>query len=200
MYIKKLTIATIIIFFSKTVFAQPYNEKTPLHQFFKNNFDSTIIYFQWSSWNISPNYYILSKKDSNFYYYTYSSPYRRVKGYNYPGNLELKFITENLIFEKTTPDTNRYLFPIQFHYSVQRKYWSEVNSYNLWILTDKVPISKKCESLDGDEDTYYLITKSNIKLLSFYDADFFEECDSKNINRQNEIKTRNFILNIFKQK
>jgi hypothetical protein len=70
----------------------------------------------------------------------------------------------------------------------------------LWILTDKVPISKKCESVDGDEDTYYLITKSNIKLLSFYDADFFEECDSKNINRQNEIKTRNFILNTFKQK
>lgn len=200
MYIKKLILAIIIFFFSKTVFAQRYNEKTPLHQFFKNNFDSTIIYFQWSSWNISPNYYILSKKDSNVYYFTYTSPYRKVKGYNYPGNLDLKFITEDLIFEKTIPGTNRYLFPIQFYYSVRKKYWSEVNSDNLWNLTDRIPLSKKCDSEDGGEDTYYLITKSNIRLLSFYDADFFEECDSKNINRENEIKTRNFILNIFKQK
>lgn len=199
MQIKKLILFILTFFSFNILIAQKYNEKTPLHQFFKNNYDSTIIFFGWSSWNISPNYCIIAKKDSNVYYFTYTSPYRSVIGFNYPG-LSNKFMNEELLFQKTTPDTNRYFLPVKFDYIVRNKYWIEINSFDIWSLTDNIPESKKCFSNDTGEDTYYLITKKDIKILSFYDAEYFEECDSKNINRQNEIKTRNFILNIFKRK
>lgn len=193
MYLKMI-ICLWLSFFSSALFAQQYREKTPLHAFFKNNFDSTIIYYGWSSWNTAPNYLIISRKDNNTYYFTYTSPYRKMFGYKIPGDLDVKFMLEQLKFENTPPDTNRYFLPVKIHHSVRNEFWTDVNAYNIWKLNDNIPEATRCSVSDGGEDTYYLISKSGIKTMSFYEA---KECSPININNQLEIKTKNVFIKIF---
>ena len=191
-------LCVLLFFLSPTTEAQRFKEKIPLHQFFQSNYDSTIIYYGWSSWGGAPNYFIVSKKDSNTYYFSYTSPYRKMFGYKIPGDLDFKFMLEQSKFENTPPDTNRYFFPVKIHYSLRNKYWTDINAFNIWRLTDDIKYSSKCETTDGGKDIYYLITTAGIKSLSFYNADSLEDCEP-DTNRQNEIKTRNLIMKIFNE-
>lgn len=50
---------------------------------------------------------------------------------------------------------------------------------------------------DGQENTFYLIVKDSIKVLNYYEPEYFEECGPANIQRQNAIRTKVEILAIF---
>lgn len=191
----RIIIILISLACSKNLSAQIFKHPTPLEIFFQNNFDSTIIYHGFSSWYGAPNYFILSKKDNNIFYFTYSSRYRNAFGHKIPRGLDVKFMQEDSQFRWTIPDTNRYLEPVKILYSVRNKYWIDVNSYNIWKLNDNISQSQ-CNITDGSEDNYYLISKSGIKTLSFYEA---SECSRKNINHLNELKTKEIILKIFRE-
>ncbi len=194
----KTIFLTILLVFSRNFLqAQIYKDTTPLHNFFRNHFDSTIIYNQWSSENPYPNYYIIAKQDSSVYYFTYKSAYQKVQGLYYPADLHVKFIQEQGTFKSTTPDTNRYFLPVYIHYSNKILYWSQINSFNVWGLKEVNQDFMECDISDSGFDTYYLITTHGIKHKSFYAADFYERCKPGNINLINQIKTRNTILKIF---
>lgn len=194
----KTVLQTIVLTFSSSfLHAQIYKDTTPLHSFFKANFDSVIIYNQWSSWHPYPNYYILAKKDSVIYYFTYKSAYSRIQGLSFPADLSKKFMQEEGTFKATIPDTNRYFLPVYIYYAKRNLFWSQINRFNVWSFKEVEECSNECEVDDGDFDTYYLITKQGIATKTFYAADFYETCKPSNINRINEIELRNTILKIF---
>ncbi len=177
--------------------AQIYKNPTPLHDFFKSNFDSTIIYYRWSSWFPYPNYYIISKKDSSVYYFTYKSQYSKFKGLYYPADLHKKFSQEELKFKLTTPDTNRYFLPVYIHFVDRHMFWSRINSFHIWNIKETNENNTGCDIDDGGSDTYYLITNKGIEVKTFYAADFYEGCKPGNVYLINEIKTRDTILKAF---
>ena len=197
MLFKKILLFISLIFSYSFLQGQIYKDTTPLHNFFANNFDSTIIYNQWSSWNPYPNYYIIAKKDSSVYYFTYKSQYSKVRGQYYPADLHKKFIQEESRFNSTIPDTNNYFLPVYIHYSDRQLFWSQINSLDIWNVKEVNENINGCEVIDDGFDTYYLIAKQRVKVKTFYAADFYESCKPGNRNLINEIKTRNRILKTF---
>lgn len=197
MLFKKIILFILLTFSYSFLQAQMYKDTTPLHKFFANNFDSTIIYNQWSSWHPYPNYYIIAKKDSSVYYFTYKSPYSKVQGRYYPADLHKNLIQDQGKFNSTVPDTNRYFLPVYIHYSNRQLFWSQINSFDVWNFKEVNENISGCQVDDDGSDTYYLITKQGVKVKTFYAADFYESCKPGNINLINEIKARNTILKIF---
>jgi hypothetical protein len=84
---------------------------TPLHVFFQQQYDSTVVYHRGSSWNNAPNYLIVAMHRGGGDAFTYASPYRDGLGHYYPGQLTGHFSHEDARFRATRPDTNRYLVP-----------------------------------------------------------------------------------------
>jgi hypothetical protein len=196
MFIKTVLFQIILIFSYSFLPAQAYNETSALHSFFRNNFDSTVIYSPWSNWDISPNYRIVAKKDTSIYHFTYKSPYRKVQE-RYPADLLSKFIKEEVKFSSTTPDTNRYFLPYYIYHRNKTSNWIQINSFGLWGLEEIEDSKGGCQIRDASYDTYYLITTNAIKVLTYYAADFYDTCKPENINRKNAIKTRDIILKVF---
>lgn len=173
-------------------------ENDAIVNFFKSNYDSTIIYS-----NLKSNYYIIAKEKNEVYFFTYLNPYKRaILGRSYPGGLEKHFVDEDLKFKTLQPDTNRYFLPYIIERKNKLKYWELISTYKIWELKDDKEIYKEvqkiCDVEDGSTDTFYLITESSTKVLSYYEADFFEKCSKSDQNRQNAIKARDSFKNIFK--
>ena len=197
MVFKATLLIVLLIFCNSNLLAQMYNDTSPLHNFFKNNFDSTIIYNKWSSRYPYPNYFIIAKKGSSVDYFTYKSPYYKAQGRYYPADLHHKFMQEEGRFISTMPDTNRYFLPVYIHYPDRQLCWTQINSFGIWNCKEVNENISGCEIDDDGSDSYYLITKQAIEVKTFYAADFYELCKPGNINRINEIKTRKTILKFF---
>lgn len=71
--LKYCTLSTAFVLLTSGAQAQAL---TPLHRFFQQNFDSTIVYQSSSSRNNSPNYLILAKCQDQLEFFTYTSLYR----------------------------------------------------------------------------------------------------------------------------
>ncbi|WP_324670951.1 hypothetical protein [Hymenobacter sp. GOD-10R] len=164
---------------------------TPLHTFFQQNYDSTIVYQSGSNWNNSPHYMILAKHQQQLEFFTYTSPYRDVLGHYYPGRLARQIAREEAHFRATIPDTNRYLLPKRIHPATLAHGWSQLQAHQLWLVQDDQqapPTSRTCVVEDGDENTFYLIDKKTVKVARFYAPAAKEECAGKDRNRQQALK------------
>lgn len=176
--------------------AQRYKENTPLHKFLQENFDSTIIYYSWSNWYSYPKYQIISKQGTSVYFFTYKSPYQMIGGMA-PNVLAEKFVLEEMRFRQTPPDTNRYFLPKYVMAKDRDIHWKQVNDFDVWNVGKDKYEPGGCNVYDDGTDTFYLISKSGVKVLDYYAPDFFETCKPKNINRQNVIRTRDVMKKIF---
>ena len=197
-----LLLALNILFISYSISAQQHERITPLHEFFKANYDSTIIYHSWSNWYSAPNYMIVAKQKDKLYFFTYASPYKDLRGRYFPGNLSQEFMEEENKFKTIVPDTNRYLLAKNILQSTLSKNWKELQAANLWKLKDDKNIIKSsanCIIEDGTTSTFYLMSKESVKVLNFYAPDFWEECLEKNINRQKAIEARATFQRIAKE-
>lgn len=174
---------------------------TPLHKFLQENHDSIIIYFPSSKGNKYPDYYIISKDSINTSYYTYINPYKMVGGY--PKNITLKFVKEKMNFWKTLPDTNRYFLPKIVPYKLRKTYWTDVICLLPWTLKDDtidegcIASNKDCYTYDGLTEVFYLITKSAIKVLAFYEPEFFEKCCPGREDRIKAVKIKKIFIKAF---
>jgi hypothetical protein len=178
--------------------AQTHKEPNPLQQFFKNNYDSTIIYYPWSNWDSAPNYYIVAKKGRDVYCFTYSCPpYKRMAGRYYPGNLNLKFMQLYNKFKAISPDTNNYFAAYTANYNSQKSLWKQINSFGIWNLKDKDLPNNTCVTDDGGYDTYYLITNTGVRAMEYYGVETNKECAPKDINRQKNIQIRECVKTLF---
>ncbi|WP_132055676.1 hypothetical protein [Pseudocnuella soli] len=170
----------------------------PLTTFFQANFDSTIIYHNWSSWNPLPNYCIIAKKDNGTFLFTYRSPYHSTFGHKFPSDLTEKFIAEQLLFERTQVDTNRYFLPVQVDLDDKRNTWKYLNANRLWNLKNVDRIKKQCSIEDGLENTFYLITSGGTKILHFDESDLSQLCAPTFSDRQYVLTVTDQILVTFK--
>lgn len=169
---------------------------TPLHRFFQQNFDSTIVCQNSSSRDNSPHYLILAKYQDRLELFTYISPYRAALGHYFPGKLVQKFDKEESLFRATRPDTNRYLLPKRVASETLSRSWRLLNPPRLWTIQGDQQASKsmsKCIIEDGDEYTFYLITKTTIRAARFYAPEYYEQCAEGGVNRQQAIRTRNIL-------
>ncbi|MCB2409146.1 hypothetical protein [Hymenobacter lucidus] len=171
-------------------------KRTPLHTFFQQNYDSTIIYHSGSNWNNSPNYLILAKHQGQLYFFTYTSPYRDATGKYYPGRLTGKFAAQDQVFRATVPDTNRYLLPQPLRPVTLQRAWQQLRPGQLWRVQDdqQTPANTAtCVVEDADDNIFYLIDRQTIRAASFYAPDFYEQCLGKNPGRQQAIKARTIL-------
>ncbi|UOQ69150.1 hypothetical protein [Hymenobacter volaticus] len=169
---------------------------SPLHSFFQQHFDSTLVYQSSSHQNASPNYLILAKHQNRLAFFTYTSPYRDVLGHYYPGPLVQKFGQEDSRFRATVPDTNRYLLPKRIAEETLRPSWYSLVPPQLWAIPgDEQARSATgaCMSEDGEEITLYLIDKKAIRAARFYAPTFYEVCVGKDAGRQQVIQLRNTL-------
>jgi hypothetical protein len=197
-----LLLALSLFFISYSISAQQHERITPLHEFFQANYDSTIIYHSWSNWYSAPNFLIVARHKDKLYYFTYTSPYKNLLGRYFPGNISQKFMEEENKFERTVPDTNRYLLSKDILQETLGKYWNELQAANLWKLKDdkhSLTSTGNCMIADGNTNTFYLINKEGIKVLNFYEPAYWEECLGKDINRQRAIKARAMFQRIAKE-
>jgi hypothetical protein len=137
------------------------------------------MYHNWSSWYSAPNYLIVAKQKDKLYFFTYTSPYKNLRGRYFPGNLSQKFMEEENKFKRTVPDTNSYLLSKNIVQATLSKSWNELQAANLWKLKDDKHILKStgnCMIEDGTTSTFYLINKAGVKVLNYYAPDFWEEC------------------------
>ena len=202
--LKRILFTTLLLFvffegFSQTNVSVP----NPLEKILQNDFDSTILLSTYGGWNMSPNYYILSKKDSLVYFYRYSGNNRRHWGRkSSPTNSELssKMISSDLEINKITPDVNSYFKWYQtklFSESI----WVDIQKYNLWNFIDDENIKRKsetfCEFTDGLYSEYKLITKNEVIKLTYYEPSELNKCEYNKF-RDDISKIDKTILEFFK--
>jgi hypothetical protein len=164
---------------------------TPLHTFFQQNYDSTVIYQTGSNWNNSPNYLILAKHRQQLEFFTYTSPYRDVLGHYYPGRLAQQFGRADALFRVTIPDTNRYLLPQILPTATLTRAWRQLQAPLLWLVQDDQqasPITGNRMVEDGDENTFYFLDKKAIHVARFYAPAAKEIGAKKDPNRQQALK------------
>lgn len=201
-----MILKTITLYLSSFAFLLPWqpgpvqNPKiTPLHLFFQINYDSTIIYHNGSSWYNHPNYLILAKQKGTYYFFTYNSPYRGQFGRQFPGNLVKKFTLEEYKFQRISPDTNQYLLPRRISTQMLKPAWQSLPPRLLWtIKEDKEFKSSDCIIDDGEEHTFFLITKAAIKTARFDEPEYKEQCEGKNTYRQLAIKAIKTMRGVLK--
>ncbi|GAB3199502.1 hypothetical protein GCM10027293_18580 [Pontibacter aydingkolensis] len=100
---------------------------------------------------------------------------------------------EEYKFKRTVPDTNRYLLSKDILQAELSNNWNELKAANLWKLKDdkyNLKSTGNCMIEDGNTNTFHLISKRDIRILNFYEPDYWEECLGKDINRQKAIKAR----------
>ncbi|UOQ54232.1 hypothetical protein [Hymenobacter cellulosivorans] len=179
-----------------SVWAQPTVKSTPLHRFFQQHYDSTIIYHSGSSWNNSPNYLILAKHQNQVDFFTYTSPYRGTKGKYYPGQLTRKFAQEDQAFRTMVPDTNRYLLPQPVRPITLQQAWRQLDPGLLWQVKDDRETGNNagtCVVEDADDNVFYLINRRTIRIASFYAPDFRQQCLGLDAGRQRALDARKVL-------
>ncbi|MBC6609917.1 hypothetical protein H8B15_03220 [Hymenobacter sp. BT507] len=175
---------------------------TPLHTFFQQNFDSTIVYQSSSVWNESASYLILAIHHSRLAFFTYRSPYRNILGHYFPGQLVQKFSKEEARFRATTPDTNRYLLPQPIASDSLRYSWQSLKPVLLWSVQSDEQARRvlgKCVVEDGEDVTLWFIDKKSIRSARFYAPVFFEACAGKDAGRQQAIRVTNTLQRLLRQ-
>lgn len=173
----------------------------PLYRFLQQHFDSTIIYQQQSTWHLSPDMLILSKKGQQVYFFTYRSPYQLIQGRYIPGGLTQQFSKQEARFRATQPDTNRYFLPQRVSEPVLKQTWESLRPTQLWQVRDNDtrPANAPCMTEDATTVTLWFLTRTNSRSASFYAPDFYEKCEGPGVNRGQAIKTRIALEALLKQ-
>ena len=175
----------------------------PLEKILQNDFDSTIIYSTYSNWDISPNYFIISKKSNQVYFYRYSINHKKYRDRDFSpmkSELSLKLIHLDSDFKSTKPDINVFFKWIDTEY-VDSSIWKEITKYELWNLIDdrniKIESDRKFDIFDGVHLEFKLITKDKIVQLNYYEPQFYNE---HNFNQSRDIivKIEKIITGFYK--
>jgi len=202
---RKILLLSISILFGMVGYSQKIvSVSNPLEKILQNDFDSTIIYSTYSNWDISPNYFIISKKSNQIYFYRYSINHRSYKGreVSFPRKSELsnKLIDLDVYFETTKPDINPYFRWVDTKY-LDSSIWKEITKYELWNLIDdrniKIESDRKIDIYDGVNSVFKLITKDKIIELNYYEPEFYNQ-EYFNQSRDNIVKIEKIITGLYK--
>lgn len=179
---KQFLVFVSLCFWGPVLQAQENIPTTPLHLYLQTNFDSTIVLHSFSAWDGKPNYQIITKFNGRINTFTYQFPYPTLIGGAMPKQLADKFLFRKFTFQSIPPDTNAYFIPYMFRRKINEQQLNKsLDSLQLWTMRDDKSDgygcpAKSCDIYDSGEYHVWLITKSEIKKLGFYDPYYYESC------------------------
>lgn len=186
----------IIIFYSLKVQSQntSLDNTNKLFNFFKNNFDTTIVFYSNIPQKKIPNYYFIATYNSNTFLFTYQNPFEQLNA-KYPKNVLRSFILKKVDYNFIQPDTNQFFLPKSINNSEARKLFDKIISKGLLSLKKDSLEYQPCSDSAGkehyiyDDVTYNLqfISKGENYLWNFYALFFFDETCVFNSNRKKAI-------------
>lgn len=201
---KYLILLFIPLFNINSGFAQDSLWLRPLHKFLQQNADSTVMFQRESNFIELPEYTILSKKGDTITAYKYSAPPKIDKRINLPSQIRKKLYQRDRLDLFLTPiDANFYFNPIYIEADSLNQFWLSVSKLEPWKIKYDIPdwpIDKdgnKVQIYDGGYITFFLITKDNIKKVSYYAAHSYEKLMPGNKDRQKIIKMNDHFFHHF---
>lgn len=170
----KFLFVLFILSISVHCYSQPEKDSfNPLMRFLQSNFDSTVIFNNYSTWDVSPNYWIVSKVNNRIFYYTYQDNYSRPALQKQIDTLLKFFVPRKSKYKTTPPDLNEYFFPRPVIDSAAQIFWLELIRQNIWDLKDDHTDTARCAnycSSDADYYQFYLLINESCTKLEFYDV------------------------------
>ena len=160
----------------------------PLVNTLQQEFDSSIVFFPRSNWDMSPNFFILSKKNGKITAARYARPPRhpiRRKTLD-PDSLRQLQVDDSLydVFMWTNPAVNQFYVQQHLADSTLNRIWEYATAQDMFRARDDhdfghgcsgIDSTNKCYVFDAGEKTFYMISKTYCKYLLYYAPDFFEK-------------------------
>ncbi|WP_421938288.1 hypothetical protein [Pedobacter sp.] len=204
-----LTIMVVTIQISKAQFiATP--KVTPMHKFFQQYADSTVIIEYQNEGNEPTKYRLICKREgliNVFIYEPIDTSWKlvsKIKAYT-PKELWQVLAAKKVLFQNTPADINIFFHPSKMGKEKADRAWKSIQKLSLWNLVDDSSFGPGCngkttgEALEGKPDIIHLITKNNIKTLVYEYPDVYEKRCPGNENRQKVIALNNLFRLAFEQ-
>ena len=172
---------------------------TPMHTFFKQYADSTIIVEFPSNDGDPAQYQLLSKTKGVISAYIYQAVDNTVRDFHKAiyrqkaPEFYSQITARKLFFSRKLADINIFFKIIPLPSDTLGNLWLSVTKFNLWQLNDDrgYPVcpagSTFATVTDGGYIVIHLITKYNTKTLYYYAPEFYEEQCPGNTNRKHVI-------------
>ncbi|TCD28994.1 hypothetical protein EZ456_02205 [Pedobacter psychrodurus] len=176
----KIIFILMLTLCSAITFAQKKHSATPLFKFLKANADSTIVMSYESSWGINPVYFMLSKKGDTINAYTYKIAVVLDQRNVVPHNIQYRLYQNT----QALADVNSNFYINYLSSDSLKNFWKEIVALKPWNINDDQTDGAGCpvekDSLqrqirDGSTIKLHLITKKEIKELSFYAPEYYEK-------------------------
>jgi hypothetical protein len=162
---------------------------TPMHEFLRENADTTIIFRYTSNWIRLPEWFILSKKGDTLTAYSYQPHPFFDPRIELPEAMALKLKKRIVRIRSVSVDINDYFNPVYLDHDTIITFWRNVTLLNPWRIKDDAQEGTGCPVVKGKQRNYIfdaggisvdLITKNEIRNISFYAPDFYQkECPRK---------------------
>ncbi|WP_157263237.1 hypothetical protein [Pedobacter sp. R20-19] len=173
---------------------------TPMHKFFQQYTDSTIIVEYSQVADGRPSFYRVISKTGDlvdaFKYEpvdtSYYSVFKLKK--SMPVVLWNMFTMKRTGFNHNSADINIFFNHVQIDTSLTKKLWQEITSFKPWRLVDDYTYGAECNGIPAgltyDSGTWimHLVTKKEIKTLCYLLPEYFEKQCPGNKNRQAAIR------------
>lgn len=178
----------------------------PLHKFFQQYADSTIV-MEYDNDSYDNNAYLIISKTEKFvncFKYDAVDPTTEISNRDkeFPKMLWAQIISRKMGFRSNPPDINVFFGVVHVDSAKAANLWKEMQGANPWQLKDDQSIAENNKDfpesraiiMDGGYSILHLITKSKIETLNFYAPYFYEERYPGNKNRQSIIKINRLFL------
>jgi hypothetical protein len=168
---------------------------TPMHKFFQQFADSTIVIEYPTQSFEPPSYKIISKKSGILNCFSYNAiDSGLLKLYNrklvrIPDTLRAFLQLKKNNFRNEPANINIFFNIVPLSSDTSKKIWENITKFKPWQLVDDKsyqscpPGKNYAVATDGLYSIMHLITKKEIKTLIFYDPKYYEEQCPGNTNR-----------------
>ena len=159
------------------------DETTAMHRFMQANADSTIVVQYTGGWIDPPMFYLLSKKEDTVTCYLYKDDRKYTSINAVPRKIGVAMSSRTWYdIYKTPVDINRFFNVYEIQPDSLIAFWNKVSALKPWEIKDDSIEGKGCPIAknrsitidDGAGICVHLITRDNIKTLTFYEPDSFE--------------------------
>lgn len=177
---------------------------TPMHKFFQQYADSTVIIEYQNEGNEPTKYRLICKKEgliNAFIYEPIDTSWKlisKIKSQT-PKELWQELAAKKVLFQYMPADINIFFQASKISQKKANLAWKSIQKLSLWKLVDDSSFGIGCngrttgDALEGKPNIIHLITKDNIKTLIYQYPEFYEKRCPGNENRQKIIALNNFF-------
>jgi len=183
---------------------------TPMHKFFQQYADTTIIIEYANVPDGKPSSYKLITKTGSFVNaFSYNPvdttyyPAYKLKS-SFPVVLWHMFSAKRTGFKNAPADINIFFNVVPIPQDTTKKLWLYIQKLSLWDMVDDSVFGRGCKGIvdnfvndGGSPEIIHLITKKEIKTLIFWSPAYYEKLCPGNKNRQVAIKIDEIIDKYF---